>query len=262
VLMYHHVSPSPGLVTVSPQNFRIQMGELAKAGWHTVGTDNIANFLAGGQLPARSLVITFDDGYLDNYIHAFPILREFGLHASIFVVTGWLGDGAPRRSGKSIALPDHRICKAAIASGQADEVMLRWSEVEEMLADGAVEFHSHTHTHTRWDRRVSDVSARRAALASDLGLSLDCLKLRLGLEDKHLCWPQGYFDDDYIAVASASGFQYLYTTQRRMNYRQTTPTAIGRIDTRDKGEGWLLPRLRLYTTPVLGRLYCRMRGGR
>lgn len=260
VLMYHHVSPSPGLVTVSPANFRIQMEELARAGWHTVSLADIAGFLAGRDLPARSVAITFDDGYLDNYVHAFPVLREFGLHATIFAVTGWIAEGAPRGFSDSLVLPDHRACKAAIAAGRADDVMLRWSEIEDMLRDGAVEIHSHTHSHTRWDKTVPDVAARRIALAQDLAASRASLKQRLGMEEEHLCWPQGYFDDDYVAVATASGFNYLYTTQRRMNSRRTPATAIGRIDTRNKGAGWLMPRLNLYTTPVLGELYCRMRG--
>lgn len=261
VLMYHHVSPSPGLVTVSPGNFRIQMEEVARAGWNTVTAADIANFLAGSELPARSLAITFDDGYLDNYVHAFPVLREFSLHATIFAVTGWIAEGAPRSFSKSLVLPDHRGCKAAIGTGHADEVMMRWSEIENMLRDGVVEIHSHTHSHTRWDKTMPDVAARRIALAQDLASSRASLKQHLGMEDEHLCWPQGYFDDDYVTVASESGFKYLYTTQRKMNSRQTPPTAIGRIDTRDKGHGWLLPRLNLYTMPVLGNIYCRMRGG-
>ena len=262
VLMYHHISPAPGLVTVSPDNFRAQMQDLARAGWHTVGTADIAAFLSGKALPARSVAITFDDGYLDNYIHAYPVLREYGLYATIFVVTDWLTDGPVRQIGGDIALPDHRGCKAAIAAGRTDEVMLRWSEIEAMQADGVVEVHSHTHSHTRWDRMLPDIAARRAALAADLRDSRAILQRRLGLEDRHLCWPQGYFDEDYVAVAQDCGFMYLYTTRRRLNYRTSSATSIGRIDTRDKGSGWLVPRLYLYTMPLIGELYSCIREGR
>lgn len=261
VLMYHHVSPAPGLVTVSPSNFRDQMQELAKAGWKTLRADDIAGFLAGDPLPAKSVAITFDDGYLDNYLYAFPVLRELGLHATIFAVTGWIGDGQPRKSLGNGRSENHSACKAAIAEGRADEVMLRWSEVEAMLATGLVEFHSHTHSHTRWDRQMTDVAAKRNALAKDLFASRGCLKERLGLDDKHLCWPQGYYDADYIEVAKGCGFDYLYTTRRHLNTQQTPVCEIGRIDTRDKGAGWLVTRLNLYTMPFLGTLYCRLRGG-
>ena len=120
VLMYHHVSRSPGLVTVSPENFRAQMQDLANAGWHTVSSTEIADFLAGGSLPKRSVAITFDDGYLDNYVHAFPVLREFGLRATLFAVTGWVSDGPARKISDDVVLPDHRGCKAAISAGKPD----------------------------------------------------------------------------------------------------------------------------------------------
>jgi len=261
VLMYHHVSPVPGLVTVSPQNFRSQMRALAEAGWNTVTADEIAGFLTGQLLPAKSVAITFDDGYLDNYLHAFPALREFGLRATIFAVTGWLGDGQPRKAGENQGAANHSACKAAIAAGRADEVVLRWSEVEDMLAAGAVGLHSHTHTHRRWDRELPGAAAKRAALAEDLAQSRACLKSRLGFDERHLCWPQGYYDDDYVEVARASGFDHLYTTQRHLNSPRTPTVEIGRIDTRDKSGDWLVKRLDLYTMPLLGSLYCRMRGG-
>lgn len=261
VLMYHHVSPSPGLVTVSPENFRAQISDLARSGWRSLGTDELVSFLGGAPLPKRSVLITFDDGYLDNFFYAYPVLCEFGMRATIFVVTDWISDG-PIRETAFDTLPDHSGCKAAIAGGHKDEVMLRWSEIEFMYASGLVEFHSHTHTHIRWDKTVLNPDDRRAALREDLTRSRACLKERLGFEDQHLCWPQGYYDEDYIAVAKALGFKYLYTTRRRLNYSGSPVEEIGRIDTRDKGMGWLPSRLRLYTTPIFRELYTRIRGGR
>ena len=93
ILMYHHVSPNPGLVTVSPAAFRAQMEALAGAGWRTAGLDEAARFFRGEAVPAKTCVVTFDDGYLDNQVHAAPVLRDCGLAAVIFTVTGWLGEG-------------------------------------------------------------------------------------------------------------------------------------------------------------------------
>jgi peptidoglycan/xylan/chitin deacetylase (PgdA/CDA1 family) len=265
VLMYHHVSPSPGLVTVSPETFRDQMEWLAGNGYHTASCDELAGFLAGAPLPDKSVVITFDDGYLDNYVHAYPVLKRLGLHAAIFVITGWLGDGPPRAhaddTGHQAPLcPDHRTCMASIQSGRADEVMLRWSEIEAMRQDGTFEFHSHTHTHARWDKMMDDASQRQEALARDLGESRDTLRRRLGQESTHLCWPQGHFDADYRKAAAAAGFRHLYTVIGGTNPRYTHPELIRRIVVKDKGAGWLKQRLRLYRHPVLSALYTRLRG--
>lgn len=264
VLMYHHVTPAPGLVTVSPDTFRAQMAWLARHGYRSVGVTDLAAFFAGQPLPAKSVMITFDDGYLDNWVYAHPVLAEFGLSATLFVVTGWLGEGAPRpHAGQReapAACPGHRDCMARIQSGAADEVMLRWSEVDAMRAAGTFEFHSHTHTHTRWDKQIADPLERSAHLAADLLLSRQTLTQRLGDASAHLCWPQGYHDADYRRVAADAGFTHLYTVEKRANLPGDDPQHIGRVVVKDKAGPWFASRLWLYRQGLLGRAYVALRG--
>jgi peptidoglycan/xylan/chitin deacetylase (PgdA/CDA1 family) len=258
VLMYHHVSPSPGLVTLSPEIFRDQMRWLAEHGYRTIGCDDLARFLAGEPLPEKSVLLTFDDGYLDNYVYAHPILAEFGLKAALFIVTGRIGDGPARACAGEGTVPDtptHKACKAAVQAGRADEVMLRWSEVERMRAAGTFEFHSHTHTHTRWDQVEADAGRRHVLLVDDLDQSRATLQARLGRVTPHLCWPQGYYDDHYRSAAHTVGFSHLYTVRRGSCLPVTPADEIPRIVTKDKAGGWLGGRLRLYGTPWLARLY-------
>lgn len=259
VLMYHHVSPSPGLVTVSPACFRAQMERLARDGWRSIGTAELEAFFAGQPLPAKSCLITFDDGYLDNFVHAHPALAELGLQALLFVVTGWLGDGPARQAGDC---PDHGECKRRIAAGDTDSVMLRWSEVEAMRQAGTFAFHSHTHSHTRWDKSLPDGAPRRGALLADLQRSQETLAARLGAASRHLCWPQGYYQPDYLAVAAAAGFDHLYTTAPTVNRVGGDARHIGRIVTKEKPGDWLARRLAIYSSPWLGSLYTRLKGGR
>lgn len=264
VLMYHHVTPNDGLVTVSPATFRWQMQWLADHGYRSIGCRDLEHFLAGGVLPDKSVLITFDDGYLDNYVYAHPVLEEFGLRAVIFLVTGWIGEeGQPRRyaslGGAVPACPNHRECKALLAAGRADDVMLRWSEVEAMQAAGTFEFHSHTDTHTRWDKTIADRAERRAALAADLAASRATLAARCG-DSAHLCWPQGYYDDDYRAVAKEAGFRYLYTVRKGINTPATAADEIGRIVVKDRVGAWFGSRMFLYRRPLLGGVYVRLRG--
>jgi len=257
VLMYHHVSPLPGLVTVAPGIFRAQIGRLAGAGYRSVGADDLAAFLAGRPLPPKSVMISFDDGYLDNYVHAHPVLAEFGFKAVLFVVTGWLGDGPPR-AGTSTETPAHDECKRRIAAGRADEVMLRWSEAEQMRAAGSFEFHSHTHGHVRWDRQVADPVARANLLAEDLRLSRAALATRLGGASAHLCWPQGYHDASYRQVAQDAGFDYLYTVEKGSVTPATDRLRIPRITAKDRGGAWLPSRLFLYRRPALAAAYLKL----
>ena len=85
VLMYHHVLKRGGFIASSAEDFALQMRFLAEAGYKTL---TMGEFIAykKGQLavPKKSVLITFDDGWKDNYVYAYPILREFGLRATIF----------------------------------------------------------------------------------------------------------------------------------------------------------------------------------
>lgn len=254
VLMYHHVSDAPGLVTVSPATFRSHMAWLAHHGWTTVGTAELEAFYAGQPLPRKSVVVSFDDGYLDNYLHAYPVLKEFGQKAILFVVTGWMGAGAPRTEGDC---PSHKQCKSLISQGQSDQVILRWSEAEAMQSAGTFEFHSHTHTHTRWDKELAPGAGRLEAMATELRRSADMLTERLGTDARHLCWPQGYYEPDYLPLAHAAGYRFLYTTEARSNKASDDPQRIGRIVTKEKPGDWLGRRLAIYSTPLLADLYAR-----
>ncbi len=257
VMMYHHVSPSPGLVTVAPDTFRSHLHALAKAGWQTAGLGTVERFFAGEPVSAKTCVITFDDGYLDNLVHAAPVLAELNMKAVIFAVTGWLGDGPPRFG--QLETPDHRECKRRIAGGDQDSVMLRWSEVELLHAAGTFEFHSHTHTHTRWDKLFDSIAAKRAALVQDLADSRQSMEQHLGRVSRHLCWPQGYYDELYREVARVAGFDYLYTTEPRLNRPRSPADRIGRFVTKERDGEWLVRRTRLYANPWLGRLYAAIR---
>ncbi len=268
VLMYHHVSPNNDMITTTPENFESQVRWLSEAGFHTLTAQEFAEFLAGKPVPPRSVLLTFDDGYLDNWVYAHPILERYRKHAVLFLITGLIGQGAARpvwgQGAELPPTPSHRDCEAAIEAGQADEVMLRWSEVHIMREAGTFEFHSHTHTHTRWDHRFGEDPLQKSEhLREDLLHSRAALVSELGDVSDHLCWPQGYFDDDYVAVARELGFRYLYTTHPAgQNVPGTSSEHIHRIAAKDEPAAWVARRLRLARSPWLAPLYNRIRYGR
>lgn len=262
VLMYHHVSPSAGMITTSPRNFERQIAGLARAGYHALTVDEFAGFLAGVPVPEKSLLITFDDGYLDNYVYAHPILQRYGMRGAIFLITGLIGDGPARPvQGQGVALPstpDHLQAKALLAAGANDSVMLRWSEVQVMREAGTFEFHSHTHTHTRWDLQDIPREACLAHMAHEFSQSRAALTHHLGSVSAHFCWPQGYFDADYVRLAGQAGFKYLYTTiAHGQNLAGGDPACIYRFAVRNRGFSWLRQRAWLASHPVIGPLYNR-----
>src|SRR6266700_1195473 len=92
VLCYHQVHPGgPNRFTVTPQQLDQQLGYLVGAGFHFI---HARDLLSGNSLPERPLLLTFDDGYLDNLEHAQPVLQRHGAKATIFIVTAYAGDRA------------------------------------------------------------------------------------------------------------------------------------------------------------------------
>lgn len=258
VLMYHHVSDAPGLVTISTERFRSQMAFIKKKGWRTLSLQDVEAFFAGAPFPPRSVLITFDDGYADNFVHAFPILREFGLHATIFVITSMIQDVDVERNS---LLPDHRTAKAMMKGAQPEGAILTWAEIARMRESGLIDFASHTHTHRKWNLAGADPEERRLDLKEDLSRSAAILEKRLGAPCRHLCWPWGIYDDEMIELAREAGFQYLYTVERGVNLPGTTPDEIKRFSAKEKGNLWLWRALFFNSNPTIKNGYTLLRKG-
>jgi len=136
ILIYHRViEPRPfNLESTAPCAFEGQMRYLARHFQVAPLAEIIERTRSGAPIPPRSLAITFDDGYEDNYTHAFPVLRALGLPATIFLTTGWIDtdevpwfdrvlDAFRRSTRDSIALP-----------GEPERTLLGQGAVRERLA--------------------------------------------------------------------------------------------------------------------------------
>lgn len=98
ILMYHHVSSLPPAtelnygLTVTDKNLQAQLEYLRIHGFHTVTlTQLFAALYRGAKLPTKPVVLTFDDGYLDNYTDALPLLRAYHAHAEFNIISSYVG---------------------------------------------------------------------------------------------------------------------------------------------------------------------------
>ena len=103
ILMYHYISASPSAsdrirygLSVPPEMFEAQLKLLQDNGFTAITLRELYEYLAiGTALPDKPIVLTFDDGYIDNYTNAFPLLQKYSMLGTFFVLTGPADDGEP-----------------------------------------------------------------------------------------------------------------------------------------------------------------------
>lgn len=134
ILMYHHMDETGGTDTViSRDGFRAQMELLRSSGYTPVGLDALVAFVDGeGTLPEKPVCVTFDDGYESTYSLAWPILREYGCPATVFVI------------GVSVGKDTYKDGDQAIIPHFGTDQMA------EMASSGTMSIQSHTFDMHQW----------------------------------------------------------------------------------------------------------------
>jgi len=253
ILAYHHVNPLPGdMVTITPEHFEAQMAFLSRGGYRSLFIEELLDWMAGKiVLDRKAVVLTFDDGYRDNYRFAYPIMKKFGIRATIFLVTGWAGE--KRADEGPDRIYSHRECRELSEAGQAGPMALSWPEARRLEEEGLVRIESHTHHH------IKNLFADATALRDSLGFSQAAFQKHLAKKSTCLCWPGGRYNDASLALAREFGFTSCCTTERGLNRPGSDPWRLKRITVKDAGANWLRKTLFLFSRPGLGNLYVRLK---
>lgn len=164
VAMYHYVRSYPG-ISVPVAIFEDHCRIMAQNGWRGIGLDEAENFLLGrGRLPKKSFLITFDDGYLDNYVYAWPILRKYGHKAVIFAVGDSVSQATRENAGsgprptlenvwsgrlKMEDLPDldSPMQRDALGYETRRDLFMTWGEAGIMEKSGVIAVAAHSMRH-------------------------------------------------------------------------------------------------------------------
>ncbi len=166
ILGYHSVVDDPGRLDVTPKLFAAQLDALAAAGFHTVSLHAVLEHQdRGAPLPARPIVLTFDDGTADEVATLLPALKARGMIATFFVVSDWLGADAAHRKLE----PQSR--------GSPARAALTWPELK-LLRDAGMEIGSHSRTHARLAdltdaAALEELTASKRALEAGLGAPIE-----------------------------------------------------------------------------------------
>ncbi len=148
VLLYHQVNP---LINVTPELFEEHLVYIASRYQTFTYTEAYDYVKVHGKLPVNSLLITFDDGYWDNYKVVFPLLKKYNLKATFFINTFFIGQEA-RTTEPSFEIGELANIKALTnfyeGKGSASEQYMTAPEILEMVNSGLCDFQAHTHAHS------------------------------------------------------------------------------------------------------------------
>lgn len=238
ILLYHHLAPrgsgfDQNSATVTPEEFAWQMDYLDAAGYRVLNAEELAAFLAGrADVPARSVAITFDDGYASNLRYALPILKKHNFPAIINVITGEVPE-TPQ-----IPYDPRRLQR------------LSWPELRELVASGLVTIGSHTanlHKYvptgpsggTRpalvarlYDAATGQVESEaqyRQRVLSDLIASRSALERELGAQVTILAFPYGVSDPLSRRLAAEAGFSLTFGTRPALARRASGLSDVPRL---------------------------------
>ena len=196
VLYYHSVKESAdNEVTITPEMLRTQLKYIHNQGYVTLTTSDLkAYILNDSPVPEKSILITFDDGYMDNYYNAFPILKDFNMVATIFCITSDL-DGS------------YYLSKDA---------------VREMSSYG-IDIESHTVNHPHLNKMTYDKQLE------ELVESKKNLEEITGKEINSIAYPFGDFNDNSVKAAKDAGYVLGFTTKLGLSDRSDNPLTLDRI---------------------------------
>jgi peptidoglycan/xylan/chitin deacetylase (PgdA/CDA1 family) len=186
VLLYHHIEPlviaqqlGHAQLTVDSDYFDQQMAYLNTSGYHSLSADELADALIGHHgLPAKSILITLDDGYGDNYNYAFQILKKYNIAGNFMIPTGLV----------------------------ENKGYMTWNQLKEMSGNPLMHIYNHTWSHASLD------GAGKDKIEYEITTANNQLESNLVKQVKIFTYPFGSFNDLVIGVLREHGFSAAFST--------------------------------------------------
>jgi peptidoglycan/xylan/chitin deacetylase (PgdA/CDA1 family) len=210
ILSYHHIDknmdPYQGAEeVVSFEDFKEQIEFLAKEGYKTLTLQEFSDFLKGEkEIPSKSLLITFDDGYESLYQYAYPVLKEHDFTAVAFLIT-------------------HNISELTRLNLEKELPKIHY--IQKVVMKDVFEYGSHTHSLHELDQERQSIllSLEGSKVLKDLTYSRNVLKTLA------FSYPYGGYDEHLIDIVKKAGFQLAFTTDPKMANVGDDPFTIGRL---------------------------------
>ncbi len=206
ILTYHRVTDAhpDDRLCVPVRQFEAQMRHLDEDGYCTVSFSDAARWVRqGGPLPQRSIVISFDDGFDDNYQFAATAMARHHFKGIFFIPTQFIEGGVDGHG------PDDRP--------------MSWAQIEDLLRQGH-EIGSHSVTH----RKLTQIPV--AELPEEVGGCKRTLEQRLARPIEYFCYPAGYYNETVKQAVTDAGYRGACTVEPGANRLGTDPFALKRTE--------------------------------
>lgn len=207
VVMYHSMlkdESQHGKYVVSPAEFEQDLIWLKKHGYTTVSTADLIAYTQGGSLPEKPVMLTFDDGYYNNYLYAYPIAKQYGC--------------------KFLLSPIGRYADEYSGTGEANAYYTHatWDQLREMTGSGLVELGNHSYNlhdakQARGvERRPGEGDeAYRARITADLTQAQEAFRRELGEAPKTFVYPFGAMSEGVGEIIRELGFEVTFTCREK-----------------------------------------------
>lgn len=197
IVMYHNIDDNAAIssLSVCPESFKRQMSFLKRNKYNVVKLEDLPNLIVSGRIPCKIIAITFDDGYENNYTCAYPVLKEFGLPATIFVVPALVGK----------------------------EGYLTWQEIIEMSESGIISIGSHSMNHAY----LPDLPEQ--GLDMEISDSKRAIEMHIRNMVSSFSYPIGAFNDYVKEKVRKAGYGIAVATNPGKNYPKHDLFAMKRL---------------------------------
>jgi len=220
ILAYHQVGEEDDLYSVTASQFAEQMDYLAGQGYHTISLAELfASYEGKGILPSKPIVITFDDGYEDNFLTALPIMEKYNMKATVFIVPNLVNN------------PGY----------------LSWQQITAMQ-DRQMEIGSHTMNHLGLSELNPDEQRREAIDSKAI------IEQHIGRSVKFFAYPYGEFNHITKQILKEAGYQAASSGITGLNSRNTDAYALRRVNVPHPKYGLGEFRLRLLRAQIYSKL--------
>jgi len=182
VLMYHSIDDNNVFFTVKIEDFKKQMQYLKDNNYSIIKFSELVDILESDkELPKKTVVLTFDDGFEDNYTNAFPILKKYNFPATIFLITGFINK--EMNNSQNIPLK-----------------ILNWEQIKEMHNSDLIDFQPHTVNH----KEITE---------SEIIESKKEIEEKLNKKCYFFAYPRGEYGDEIIEILKRNGFKAARTIE-------------------------------------------------